>query len=206
MSAIATPAAPVSDAPVAHKAVTHLLEYPLISAGHNAFLSIPVAKSMVDMSAPAYKMIRNIQPVKFFVDVTNTACDSTLSTVDSWVPRLQTLEVRDLTDPVTQPLGAAHLVVMKAVVEPTAKMANEARISFHSAVYKDGKAVVSSLADPVVSPVNVLLEKTVEYWLPGTQKVTDLSSEIAKTCLILGNVLTHKREPVEVAPVPEAAT
>lgn len=187
---------------VQHVVLNHLLEYPVLHAGHDTLLACPIGKTVVDSTLPSYTVVRNLQPVKIIADYTNSALDKGLTTIDSWAPSLKTLEVHDLTDPVTQPLGALHLAVVKTVVEPTAKKVLDVKLSVHSVLYnKDGKAIIPSFADPVVSPVNAYLERSIENWLPGTHKVTgEQSSEIARTCMILTNMVTQKRVPPEAVP------
>lgn len=179
--------------------VAHIRKYALAKSTRDLILAIPCARSVADTVTPGFQFVRNTYPIKVAFDCGDMLADGLLDQLDRTIPSLQTLECRDLTDPVCVPLHDAQQVVLKDVVEPTFKSVNEARYRLHSVVSdNDGKSFILAYADPLVAPVNESIERFVEVWFPGTKKVTkDHSSEISRTVLIFGNVLTANRDPVQ---------
>lgn len=186
----------------------HLMEYPIYKSGHEAFPKISNLKTAM------FNTTSRFGPAKRVVDFNDQAADSALNVVDRWFPCLKETEVSDLTDPVTKPYGAAKLVFVKSVLEPSAQTLNNARRAVHDIKYdSNGRDVFLSWADPAVAPLNTALENATHFVFPKVARVTGQhSSELSKTGLILLYTLQQKKEECVAAvehseqlPLPEVA-
>lgn len=185
--------------------LTHVRKYPLVNSTRDVVFRVPGTRQVATSITPTLKAIRATQPVKWVMDTGDDIAVLMLTQLDSVFPILSTLEAHDLTDPITRPvngtvkttqetLNAAHESLFKTIVEPTAKNVSGLRYSFNTLVYdNNGKGIITSQVDPIVAPVNESIEKLITVWFPETEKVSkDHSSELARTLLMLNNVLTQK--------------
>lgn len=179
--------------------ISHIRKYPLANSTRDLILAIPCARTVADSVTPSFQFVRNTYPINVAFDCGDKLADGLLDQLDKSIPSLQTLESRDLTDPVCVPLHEAQQAILKDVVEPTVKSVSEARYRLHSVISdNDGKSFILSYADPLMAPVNESIERFVEVWFPGSQKVSkDHSSELSRTVLIFGSVLTACRDPLD---------
>lgn len=177
----------------------HLMEYPIYKSGHEAFPAISSLKTA------SFDLTRRIAPVRSAVDFNDRTVDGLLTTLDKWCPALKTTEVSDLTGTVTKPIGAAHLVFVKTLVEPTVLTLNKVRHTVHSHKYDaNGRNVVLSLADPVVAPLNNVMEATSHYFCPSVATVpANQTSELARTALIVLYAVKQQKSVVAIQPIAE---
>lgn len=77
----------------------HLDTYPTYVSFKNAFYAIPLTRRTVNFFRPPVHYVRNTNPVKFVIDRGDAFADGALCRVDSAIPALRTLEIRDIFSP-----------------------------------------------------------------------------------------------------------
>lgn len=77
----------------------HLDTYPTYVSFKNAFYAIPLTKRTVKILRPPVRYVRNTNPIKFVIDRGDSFADGALCRVDSAIPALKTLEIRDILSP-----------------------------------------------------------------------------------------------------------
>ncbi|CUM63515.1 uncharacterized protein PRCAT00001091001 [Priceomyces carsonii] len=198
----------------------HCKEYPILLSTRNMVLSLPLSLKIASTVAPHLSSVRETQPIKTVMDKGDLIADGALGKIDKHIPSLKTLEVHDLTDPVTRPINGAidsvkaknAIIVdslLKNLVEPSVKTVNEIKGKFHSTLYDaEGKCVITSVADPMVAPVNQKLDQLVEAHYPDIKKVPKegQSSELSRTAQIVYNLVTRAHNsPAETSEENESA-
>ncbi|KAI3406949.2 hypothetical protein KGF56_000242 [Candida oxycetoniae] len=195
---------------------SHLKNYPLVKTSSTIIGYIPLSGVAINTGRSTLGFIRNYQPFKYIVETGDKYSNSILDQIDKWIPSLQTVEVQDITDPITTPVVHAvdtvqHTIsginetvsrniiepVNKNIVEPTKTRIVDAKEGFQAHVYdENGKGIVSSQADPVIGPINEHLEQFVGSHFPDHKKTSSdgYSSEIARTFKIVGNIITREKE------------
>lgn len=212
-----TPVAPSEVTPISnvrHKTWAHLLEYPTVLEVHKTMESSRWVRPWKVPLMDSFETVSNIQPFKFAYETGDRWTESGLEVLDGYFPSLKTVECQDISNLVTQPARSLHFIAVKGVVEPTAKSINDTRIFVHHAVL-DSRAtqMAKKVANPVAGTLNLILDSTCRVVLPSVDLEAggDLS-ELRKTKVKIGNLVTLKRKPTEtahsastVAPVGSAA-
>lgn len=181
--------------PDAPKYVIHLLQYPLVNDTKKAMVSTKFGASMANALKSSYKTTILWPGVKHVYRGIDHVADNSLSTLDVWFPNVKKVNVTDLTDPVIQPAGALKLILWKLVVEPTALHATNVKSGLDARLYdKNGKCVYLAVADPVVAPVNQLLDKSARRLFPAMSELSpNPSCELARTREIMVDFVTRKK-------------
>jgi sporulation-specific protein 4 len=197
----------------------HFRLYPVVRSTRSAIYAVPCVKTVASSVKPVLKSIRATEPIKSVMNQGDSVGIYTLEQLDRFCPQLKTLEVHDLTDPVTRPINGTVKLVNDAVsatnkqinttfVEPTNRALLTIGSGFTSLVYdENGKGVISSRADPIFGPINNNLESCINRYLHDIKSVPKetLTSEMSRTCRILLNALLLQREPANTGAAPEAA-
>lgn len=149
---------------------SHLRNYPLVKTGADAIHWMPGGDIVLNTSKNTVHFIRSFQPFKYVIETSDRLSNSMLDTLDNWVPTLQTIESRDITDPVTVPVIAAvdslqHKLqdvnatvnrtivepMNKNVIEPTVTKLADAKQGFQHMIYKEEitvEEIAASQANP----------------------------------------------------------
>lgn len=168
------------------KFANHFKSYPVVNDSYEAIMSVPFLRKAHEASKPTKTAIMATHPIKFVVDTADRKGEYCLNALDSHFPSLMSLETDDLTRPITQPLGAIHLAVLKSVIEPMAGKFNRMSAYFRSVtVSEDGPSIPTAMMNHVVSPVNSALEKGVDRAFPGRPKAPEHSCELTKSFYIV---------------------
>lgn len=190
-----------------YKALDHLLTYKWANSTYQWFADCKYTGTVVGTLAPVQKAVM-IKPIQHVANWTDSFCDRKLSTVDYFVD-LSSAQIDDMTRLVKGTLGMIHLVTIKGVVEPTVKQVNAVGSQAHSLLHNEnGKAIVPSVADPLVSPVNVMLEKVMEKKSLKPDAVGEQSSELKRSYKIIKHIIHGEREvkSLEINDEPEGNT
>lgn len=190
----------------------HLKAYPLVNTTKSALGYVPLSKTMFSICNSSFQFARSYQPIKFVVGISDRYANRALEEMDRWLPSLQTVEVQDITTPITKPVTATidsvlnrittiNGTVLKTIVEPTRGAIETVKEEFHSKVYdSDGKSIISSQADPVVAPFNNTLEHFVGNHFPDRKVPQEgHSSEISRTFKIMGSMIRGDKDKSKVA-------
>ncbi|EMG49251.1 hypothetical protein G210_0061 [Candida maltosa Xu316] len=183
----------------------HLKNYPVLTSTKTAIELIPLSKSVFSIMGSSFSMARSYQPMKYIIGKSDIYANRALDELDKWLPNLQTVEVQDITNPITKPVSSTVETVQKQIVsvnesvnknfvEPTKSALGTVKEEFQSKVYDaEGKGIITSQADPVVAPFNESLEQFVENHFPNSKKVPveGHSSEISRTFKIMGNMISR---------------
>lgn len=194
----------------------HFRLYPVVKSTRSAIYAVPCVKTVASSVKPVLKSIRATEPVKSVMNQGDLVGIYTLEQLDRFCPQLKTLEVHDLTDPVTRPINGTFKLVNDAVsatnrqinitfVEPTNRALLNLGSGFTSLVYdENGKGVISSRADPIFEPINNNLESCINRYLHDIKPVPKetLTSEMSRTCRIIMNALLLQREPANAEAAP----
>ncbi|KAK6453932.1 uncharacterized protein RJT20DRAFT_64433 [Scheffersomyces xylosifermentans] len=151
-------------APNQRKFMKHIGQYPILNSSKEAAMSLPYSKNVVSTFSPTLKAIRETQPIKAVADTGDIIADCALDQVDKLLPSLKTLEIHDLTDPVTRPVnGAIETVqstintfndkVQKDLVDPTTKVVNDLKDRLHSIVFdsKNDKPATQAMSNELTT-------------------------------------------------------
>lgn len=189
----------------------HLKHYPLVNSTKSAIELIPLSKSVFSIMGNSFSFVRSYQPMKYIVGRSDTLTNRALDEIDKWLPSLQTVEVQDITTPITKPVNdtvetvqntitAVNGSVNKNFVDPTKSALGSVKEEFQNHVYDaEGKGIISSQADLMVAPLNHTLEQFVDNHFPNTKKVPTEghASEISRTFKIVGNLISRGEKEKE---------
>lgn len=153
------------------KFMNHVRQYPFLVSTKQAMLTLPYTQDVCTLVIPPIRSLRNTEPVMSIVNTGDAVADLFLCQVDRLVPSLKTLEVSDLTSPVTKPIEATMVGIASCVA-----MAN-------SATSSTIQAVDNTTQKFVVAPSVLAWEAIVGLfqWLPwmGTKSEPQTESAIA---------------------------
>lgn len=178
----------------------HLKSYPIIASGESAVKMIPLSGYITNATKSTFTFFRGFQPIKYLVETSDIYSDLILSKLDDWAPSLQTVEVQDLTNPITTPvivavdtvnfkISAINETVSKRIIEPVSKTIVEPTKDCISNVSQElhnkthdanGKNIFIKPVDPVVAPFNESLEQFVDNHFPNHKKLA--ASSVGETC------------------------
>ena len=119
--------------------------------------------------------------MKYIVGRSDTLTNRALDEIDKWLPSLQTVEVQDITTPITKPVNDTVETVQNTITAVNGSvnkilLINKSALGsvkeeFQNHVYDaEGKGIISSQADPMVAPLNHTLEQFVDNHFPNTKK------------------------------------
>ncbi|KAI5957288.1 hypothetical protein KGF54_000216 [Candida jiufengensis] len=199
----------------------HLKTYPLVNSSENIYKMLPFSGYLLSISKYSFTTIRNYQPMKYILETGDLYSDMLLTKLDSFIPSLQTVEITDLTSPITSPINHAvetvntkiNLVndtVNKNVINPTKSKIDDVKNDIHQRTHdENGKNIIAkSTIDPIITPFNETLEQFVSNHFPDKKVVPrddddcgrcEFSSELKRTFNIVGNIISKEsKETVEV--------
>ncbi|KAI5961913.1 uncharacterized protein KGF55_003884 [Candida pseudojiufengensis] len=205
----------------------HLRNYPLVTSTESLIKFLPLVSYVTSFSKYSFTTIRNYQPCKYVIETGDLYSDMLLSKLDSFIPSLQTVEVNDLTNPITTPINHAvetvnskiNLVnetVNKNVINPTKSKIDNVKNDIHQRTHDDnGKNIITkSTIDPIIGPFNETLEQFVTNHFPDKKinpnedegnldntnnRSCEFTSELKRTFNIVGNIISKEsKETVEV--------
>lgn len=181
---------------------THIKLYALVNSTRDLIFMIPLIKRSTTCFSPTVQLIRNSSPIKGVLDRGDTIADGALNKLDNFAPNLKKYTYSDLHLPISRPANGAwqssHRIlantndsIKTAIIEPSARTVHDLRDRFHYVVYdNDGKGIISSSVDPLVAPLNELLEGFVVKRFPECKtSSTTHSSELSRTIRIIANVI-----------------
>lgn len=175
----------------------HLKSYPLISSSESVLKMIPLSNYVTNATKSTFTFVRGFQPIKYLVETSDVYSNLLLSKLDNMVPSLQTVEVQDLTNPITIPVLVAvdtvnykisainetvskHIIepVNKTIVEPTKGRISNVQQELHDKTHdENGKNIFIKPVDPVVAPFNESLEQFVDNHFPNHKKLNEGGKE-----------------------------
>ncbi|CAK7905092.1 hypothetical protein CAAN3_07S06524 [[Candida] anglica] len=192
--------------------LAHFRSYPIISSTREAIYAVPITNRLAGIATPVLLAVRETQPIKAVMDRGDLIGDYTLSQIDIIFPTLTTLEVHDLTDPVTVPINGAFKALFDSVntlntslgklcVEPFASVIHGLSAQFNALVHDaNGKGIVSSQFDPIFLLINNNLEALTDRCDIKTVPEEGSTSEMSRTRQIICNTLAGiKNDPIVVA-------
>ncbi|KAI5963991.1 hypothetical protein CANMA_003588 [Candida margitis] len=170
----------------------HLKSYPIVASSESAIKLIPLSGYMTNATKSTFTFFRKFQPIKYLVETSDIYSDLLLTKLDTWAPSLQTVEVQDLTNPITTPVVVAvdtmnykfaainesvskNIIdpVNKTIVEPTRDKISTVSQELHNKTHDvNGKNIFIKPVDPVVAPFNESLEQFVDNHFPNHKKLT----------------------------------
>lgn len=184
-----------------HKALDHLLKYQWFRTSYNWVTECKYVHLLAQKTGPSVQKVKLFKPILYSANVVNNVCDYKLTQVDRVVD-LTSAQIDDLTRLIRGTLGMVELVAVKGVYEPAVQKVDAVGVRVHSLLHNDkGQAIVPSIADPIVSPVNVVLEKGVKKLSPEKAPVEKQSSELKRTWKLIGSSfskLKAEQPPIEV--------
>ncbi|KAI5957856.1 hypothetical protein KGF57_003123 [Candida theae] len=169
----------------------HLKSYPIIASSESLIKMIPLSGYVTGATKSTFAFIRGFQPFKYLVETSDIYSNLLLTKLDTIAPSLQTVEVQDLTNPITTPVLVAvdtvnykisainetvskHIVepVNKTIVEPTRVKISSVSQELHNKTHDEhGKNIFIKPVDPVVAPFNESLEQFVDNHFPNHKKL-----------------------------------
>ncbi|CCG22938.1 hypothetical protein CORT_0D00900 [Candida orthopsilosis Co 90-125] len=169
----------------------HLKSYPVVASSESVIKMIPLGGYVTNATKSTFTFIRKFQPIKYLVETSDVYSDLLLSKLDYLVPSLQTVEVQDLTNPITTPVLVAvdtmnykisainetvskRIIepVNKTIVEPTKDKISNVSQELHNKTHdENGKNIFIKPVDPVVAPFNESLEQFVDNHFPNHKKL-----------------------------------
>ncbi|KAK9382725.1 uncharacterized protein V2V93DRAFT_357489 [Kockiozyma suomiensis] len=198
--------------------VSHLLSYPVVDATVSYTSSLPLVKRASTTAKPyVHKFVQpaveRALPVLSRVDKLG---DSTLSTVDKYVPALKSTQAPDIQGQVSKSVEsvksttnlyreAAKSRVNESVVEPTKHVVDKAKqrtVSFYDV---KGRPFVRAKLDPVLAPLNTRLVAFVDAYLPPAKaseaaEATNGTSSVSETELgrlyLIGTDAIYRVKPL----------
>lgn len=175
----------VDEREINNKTLQHLLKYEWANSGYAFFSDCKYVAFVSKGTAPVSSYLFLLQPTQKAVNWLDSFCDHKLTSVDKMLD-LSSSQIDDMTRLAKSTLEMIHLVTLKGMVEPTVKRINNVGALVHYLSHNDkGKAIIPSMIDPLVSPVNVMLEKAVSKKSPGAERVAEQSSELKRSLKIL---------------------
>lgn len=180
-----------------YKTLQHLLQYEWANSGYTFFSDCKYVAIVSKETAPISNYLFLLKPAQKAVNWLDSFCDHKLTSVDQ-ILDLSSSQIDDMTRLAKDTLEMIQLVTFKGMVEPTVKQINNVGALVHYLSHNDkGKSVIPSMLDPIVSPVNVLLEKAVLKKLPGTDRVAEQSSELKRSLKIFIKLVKNQEGPDE---------
>ncbi|KAK7202783.1 hypothetical protein BZA70DRAFT_285019 [Myxozyma melibiosi] len=182
----ATATATPSLSPKSSAFVSHLLSYPVVGATVSYTASLPLVQRASATAKPYVSKyvepaVARASPVLARVDMLG---DSTLSTVDKYVPAFKSTQAPDIPAQVQKSVEsvkstthlyseAAKSKVNDTVVEPTKQAVDKAKQRTASFYDAKGRPFVRAKLDPVLAPINTRLVALVDAYLPAAKADTD---------------------------------
>lgn len=195
----------VDESEIHYRALNHLLRYQWAKSSYDWAADCKYVNFVAEKTNPVCSTALQLQPLLKTVVWADGFCDRRLTSIDRVVD-LSSTQIDDLTRLARGTFEMISLVTLKGVIEPTFKRVNAVGALVHSVLHnEDGKAIIPSIVDPLVSPVNVLLEKAQIKISPDSQKVDEQSSELKRAYKILANIVKSQKEEMP-APEVEQAT
>uniref|UniRef100_A0A0L0NRF2 Uncharacterized protein n=1 Tax=Candidozyma auris TaxID=498019 RepID=A0A0L0NRF2_CANAR len=164
----------------------HLLTYKPVKAAHDWFANCKYVKYVADTANPAIQYIGDFKIVQSTTRRADLIADKELNKLDSILTYRNSPKIQDLTHSILGTIEMLHLVALKGVYEPTIEKVYRLCVTTQAYLHdENGKAIVPSVADPIVSPINVLLVKSLNKWNPELGDVGEQSSELKRTYKII---------------------
>ena len=174
-----------------HKTVTHLKKYPLVSETRDTLVSIAASRVILANAIPLVRTVINSKPAKAVQPVTNVIDDimaSGLDLTEAVVPSLKTKTFSVLKKEFLWPVRVTMKYTKVAVNEVITagngyvyKPAHERIIKTRQAYNKKyfdtkGKPLIRGALDPVISPVNKVIESNAKKFFPKGREVAPRSA------------------------------
>ena len=174
-----------------HKTVTHLKRYPLVLETRDTLESIAASRVVLANTIPLVRSVVNSKPVKAVQPVTNVVDDimaSGLDLTEAIVPSLKTKTFSVLKKEFLWPVRVTvqyTKVAVNGVINAgngyVYKPAHERIIKTRQAYNKKyfdtkGKPLIRGALDPVISPVNNVIESNTKKFFPKGRDVAPRSA------------------------------
>ncbi|ODV84235.1 hypothetical protein CANARDRAFT_29388 [[Candida] arabinofermentans NRRL YB-2248] len=194
--------------PKTTKTYAHLQQYPIAASWMKIGHAVPMPHFFrTFLFRLAYsRFVRN------FTEAADSFADQRLTNLETRVPQVKTLRMRDIRNRMTDPISKSALYVddrmhnlsvsvHERVVDPVRNRVSTARRARTALSAESGVNFVSRQIDPLIKPINERLYETIEkrYEGEGTPLPTDANfpSELSRTVSILNNGYARGRPVLE---------
>ncbi|KAH3678503.1 hypothetical protein WICMUC_001520 [Wickerhamomyces mucosus] len=166
-----------------HELSKHILSYPLVKETYDLIEEIPGVKVVISNAQPVAEFIHSQPLLKPVIKTLDNAGNSTLNSIDSVAPGLQTATYKSVGQAFQEPFIQASTAIKSGVtyvnetvennvVSPTIQLTHDAREFYNKKVYNtNGKPLLRSSIDPIVKPYNTFIESFTEKNFPNGEPV-----------------------------------